>query len=293
MLKSSLDVRCPNCPQKGKAHKEINGKFSIYFCYGCRNGFTYPTPKHIEEYYRNSYWTSSGFLGNIKDIIFDIFQRRRVSWTTKTILKGIILDVGSGEGKFGTALPQTYKVVNIEPTGSKVKNKSVIKKGFLEWKIDQKFDAVTFWESLEHTPYPQKYLEKAYKLLNNKGRIFIEFPRYNCFESKLFGKNWFHLDLPRHLAHLTDKGVILLLKRSGFKNVNIKSVFSCEYAPWGITVSLLNSINLRATSHIKKSGNLLLFIVLVPITFLSFILEIVLLLMNQSPIALAVAEKNE
>ncbi|OGM59404.1 hypothetical protein A2892_03570 [Candidatus Woesebacteria bacterium RIFCSPLOWO2_01_FULL_39_10b] len=303
--KSPVSFQCPNCLQKkeprtvlesrtgarGKTYKKIDGKFSVFFCNSCYTGFTYPAPKSIERYYHNNYWISSNLVGKYKDFIFDIFQKRRVRWVMKSISEGNVLDVGSGEGKFGESLPSRYKVTNLESPWAKIKNKKVIKKDFLKWKTIQKFDAICFWESLEHTPRPQKYLEKAYKLLNNKGELFIEFPRYNCLESKLFANNWFHLDLPRHLAHLTDKGLALLLKRSGFKNIEVKNVLSFEYAPWGFTASLVNTINVGATDDIKKSQNLLLFSLLVPVSLLSTAIEIVLFVIKQSPIGLATARK--
>ena len=232
-------------------------------------------------------------VGKCKDFIFDVFQQRRTRWVTKSISEGNILDLGSGEGKFCESLPSRYKAISLESPWAKIKNKKVIKKDFLKWKTNQKFDVICFWESLEHTLYPQKYLEKAYQLLNNKGKIFIEFPRYSCLESRLFGKNWFHLDLPRHLAHLTDKGLALLLKRSSFKNVEVKNVLSFDYAPWGLTASLANRFNMGATDDIKKSQNLLLFSLLVPVVLLSTIFEIVFFFINQSPIGLATAEKND
>lgn len=285
--------QCPNCLQKGRVHKIIGGAFSVYFCGSCDNGFTYPAPKSIEKYYHNHYWTSSNLVGKCKDFIFDVFQKRRTRWLTNSIPKGNILDVGAGEGKFSQSLPSRYKATSLESPWAKIKNKKVIKEDFLKWETDQKFDAVCFWESLEHTPYPQKYLKKAYELLNSKGKIFIEFPRYNCLESKLFAKNWFHLDLPRHLAHLTNKGLALLLKRSGFKNVKVNNVCSLDYAPWGFAISLLNRVNMGTTDDIKKSQNLLLFSLLIPVTLLSTVLEIALFFINQSPIGLAIAEKND
>lgn len=291
--KTSEIIQCPNCAQKGNIHKVIYGKFNIYFCKTCHNGFVYPIPDHIEKYYQDYYWDSPNIVGKIKNIAFDIFQRRRVRWLTKNISKGDILDIGAGRGSFGASLPLRYRTVNIEPPNSKVKSKHILKKDFLKWKTDKKFDAITFWESLEHTSPPQSYLSKAYKLLKRGGFIFIEFPRYDSLESRIFGKNWFHLDPPRHLSHLTNTGITILLKQAGFRNIKTRSVLAYEYAPWGLTASLLNNINIRTINNIKKSRNILLFISTIPIITISLIFEIIFFLIDQSPITLAIAEKNE
>src|SRR3990170_95995 len=125
--KSSASFQCPNCLQKGEIRKEVDGGFYVYFCDSCNNGFTYPAPKSIEKYYHNHYWISSNLVGKCKDFIFDVFQKRRTRWVIKSISKGFILDVGSGEGKFSKSLPSRYKATSLESPWAKIKNKKVIK----------------------------------------------------------------------------------------------------------------------------------------------------------------------
>jgi SAM-dependent methyltransferase len=288
-----MNPTCPNCNNNNRVIKKVSGNFNVYFCKICHNGFTFPIPLDIGKYYIDQYWESPGLVGKAKDIIFTIFQKRRLDWLQNAIIRGVVLDVGSGEGIFGKHLAKNYKVLNLEPVDSKVKNASVIKSDLLDWKTETKFDAITFWESLEHTSQPQKYLDKAYRLLNNHGKIIIEFPRYDSFEAKLFKSYWFHLDLPRHLSHLTRKGLTTLLKRSGFKNVNMKSALSLEYAPWGLAASLLNIFKINATHDLKKNGNIFLLIILSPIVLISVIIEMILSLFGQSPISVVNAEKYE
>lgn len=284
---------CPNCKKNEEIKKLINGKFDVYYCTKCFNGFTYPQPKKVEKYYHNQYWSSASFIGNLKDFIFYVFQKRRASWVKSAFSSGEILDVGSGEGIFAKYFPKNYTVNSLEPSWSNVKNSSVIKKDFLKWKTDKKFDAICFWESLEHVPFPKSYLVKTNKLLKAKGKIFIEYPRFNSIEAKIFGKYWFHLDIPRHLSHFTDKGISAILRDAGFNKIKIKNAFSLDYAPWGLTASLVNLKINETTENLKRSGNPTLMVLLLPVAFLSVFIETALFLVNQSPIGLAVAEKNE
>ena len=285
---------CPNCRVKGKVILEIEAEFSLYFCRNCHNGFTFPVPEEMGEFYPKYYWSSSNTLGVIKDAIFSLFQRRRIAWLTTTVPKGVILDVGSGEGTFAAKLPDRYQAVSLEPPGSSINNPMVIKENFLKWKTGRKFDAICFWESLEHTGHPQKYLGQAFRLLNNHGHIFIEFPRYRCYESRLFGKHWFHLDTPRHLSHLTDEGVRILLKRSGFGKIRVKSIMSFEYAPWGFIASLSKTINPKTalTDNLKGSGKAVSPFLLAPFFLVACFIEILFLFLGESPIVLATAEKR-
>ena len=63
------------------------------------------------------------------------------------------------------------------------------------------FDAVTFWHVLEHLENPGEALVAAGRLLKSNGWLVVAVPDYASLQAKLFGKYWFHLDLPRHLHH--------------------------------------------------------------------------------------------
>ena len=283
-------IKCPNY-HKSSIVKKVNGKFNVYLCSRCRNGFTCPVPKNIQSYYPNYYWKNSTLLEGIKNTIFKILQRRRILCVNHHLSNGNVLDVGSGEGRYFSSLSKKYFLVRLEPPGSHVKNKLVIKRDFLKWMPKNRFDIVCFWESLEHTPSPQKYLDKAFRLLKSNGKIFIEIPQYDSFESKLFHKYWFHLDLPRHLAHFTEEGIVILLKKSGFTNIKVKNILSLDYAPWGFMASVLNRSGFNITDYLKKTGNLPLFFLITPMVFIGFIFETVLSLFNKSPIILVSARK--
>lgn len=285
--------QCPNCLKKTGIEKKIDGDFKVYFCLNCKNGFTHPSPKNINKYYPQYYWKNASALDKFKKNVFNILQERRVSWIKKISNSGSILDIGAGEGKYLSSLPKRYKLTSQEPKNSKVKNTKILKKDFLKWNTKEKFNIVCFWESLEHTPSPQRYLEKAHDLLKNEGIIIIEYPKYNCFEANLFGKYWFHLDLPRHLAHLTDKGMYTLLKRSGFTKIRNHQVLSLDYTPWGLMASILNILNFDITDYFKKSGNVFLFLFTIPIVGMCSVFELGFWLFDQSPIAIATAVKKD
>ena len=148
----------------------------------------------------------------------------------------------------------------------------MLKKDFLKWQTNQKFDAIPFWESLEHTPAPQRYLTKAFRLLKKGGCIFIEYPRYNSLESRLFAKNWFLMDMPRHLNHLTDKGLVKILSRVGFSNIALKSVPSFEYALWDFVASILIALKIRSTNYLRRSGNIFSFALSLPLISYLFLM---------------------
>lgn len=285
---------CPNCYNKNSSIKYLTSinKFEIYYCRNCETGFTYPIPKNIGVYYHSNYWISPGVTGQMKDLLFKFFQLRRVNWVNKYIKKGDILDVGSGEGNFGKNATSNLFVASIDSKTSQITNPDVVKVDFLRWRSKKKFDAVVFWESLEHTTNPQAYLKKASNLLKKKGLIFVEYPRFNSIEPQIFGKHWFHLDVPRHSSHITDKGIFILLKRANFAPFKQISVPAYEYTVWGMIASILDIFNLKLTDKLKGIQNVTIIILLIPLGMIALITEIVFSLFNQSPIGLVIARKK-
>lgn len=285
-------VRCPNCLTSPIIHQFNSNKFQIYFCKECLNGFTYPVPKDLSRYYGTSYWQSQGFLGMIKNGLYKFFQMRRKIWVRNFLINGELLDVGSGEGIFSKLIKKDFNVTSLDVPSSDIKNSEVIKADFLKWSPNKKFDVIVFWESLEHTQYPQKYIQKAEGILKSGGYIFIEYPNFNCWEARLFKNYWFHLDTPRHLSHLTPDGLDEILSRARLITVSRNGVFTPEYTVGGFMGSILNIFLSRQNDFFKNSQNLFFIFLLIPLIIISAIVETVFLILRQSPIYLTVAKKG-
>lgn len=289
--------RCPNCNSALGVKPLVKmKKFRVLFCPKCLNGVTLPVPGNMAIFYPESYWTDKSLIGSIKLVTYRLFQKRRKNWIEKYLSSGVILDVGAGEGEFGKYFNNQFRIFNLEASWARLTNPKVLKVDFLKWETGEKFNAITFWESLEHTPSPRKYLEKAYKLLKGEGLVFIEYPRFNCFESRLFGRFWYHLDLPRHLSHLTDRGLENLLQEAGFKVIEYKTVFAPEYYYPGFMVSFLKLFNINLIDLIsKKSQNqarmLIIALLISPVFILSILVVEVFRLSGQSAIGLIVAKR--
>lgn len=285
-------IRCPNCIVSETIHKFNSNKFQIYFCKKCLNGFTYPVPKNMSSYYSESYWLPEGFLGVFKNTLYHFFQMRRKYWIMNFLKKGEILDVGSGEGIFSKLFKKDFKVTSLDVPSAQIKNPDVLKVDFLRWSPKKKFDAIVFWESLEHTEYPLKYIKKAASILKRGGYIFIEYPRFDSFEARLFKNYWFHLDPPRHLSHLTPSGLDKILSRAKLMSISRCGVFAFEYTIGGFVESILNLFLSRPNDFFKNPKNSVFVFFLIPAIFISAFVEIILFTIGQSPIDLTVAKKS-
>lgn len=287
-----MNIRCPNCNISQIFHKFDSNNFQIYFCQKCLNGFTFPVPKDISKYYNNSYWISKGFSGIFKDMIYQFFQARRKDWVVSLLKGGRILDVGSGEGIFAKKMKEEFNVTSIDTPSAKIKNPSVLKMDFMEFHPKNKFDAIVFWESLEHTVSPQKYISKAVSILKPGGYIFIEYPKSDSWEANIFRSRWFHLDPPRHLSHLTPEGINEILSRAKLTTMSHSGVPAFEYTVGGFVGSILNLVVSNPSNFLKNSKNLPFMVLLIPLVFIATFMEILFLILGQSPIYLTIAKKK-
>lgn len=284
-------IICPNCGNPKVFQKLSCYEFRIYYCEKCSNGFTYPVPKNIAKYYNNSYWLPKGILGILKKKVYHLFQLRRKYWIMDFLKKGRILDVGAGEAIFSNLLSKDFEVISIDLPSAKIQNPDVIKTNFLTWKSKIKFDAIVFWESLEHTPSPQEYIKKAASILSKGGYIFVEYPRADSLESRIFNRYWYHLDPPRHLSHLTPKGLENIFTKSKLKAVSNLGVPAFEYTITGFIASILNLLPSRPVDFFKDSNNSIFIIILFPLIIISAFIETCFFIIGQSPIYLTVARK--
>lgn len=284
---------CPICKSSFQVEVLEKGKFTLYICKNCGNGFVSPVPKNMERYYPALYWQYQGIFSKFRKWLHYSFQKKRIGYLKGYLSKGEILDVGSGEGVFGKLLCPKFKITNLEYPGAKIENNNIIKADFLKWHVRKKFDAIFFLESLEHVAYPQQYLVKARKLLKDNGYIFVEYPRFNCFESKILGEHWLQRDIPRHLFHFTDRGLAKIARRVNLKAVAQKCVLSYEYSPYCLLVSVMNILKIRPLNLRKGlTYNIPTFLFLAVFSPISFLAETILYFFNQSPTGLMVLKKK-
>jgi SAM-dependent methyltransferase len=106
------------------------------------------------------------------------------------------------------------------------------------------FDAVVMWHVLEHWPDPRVAVAEAHRLLRPGGVFMVGVPNFGSLEARLTRAGWFHLDVPRHLCHLTSASLGRVLSEAGFEPRHT-SFFAPEFDSFSFTQSALNSLGLR------------------------------------------------
>jgi len=197
--------------------------FIISQCVGCGVLRTFPEMSDIElaESYPQEYW---GEEPSKEWIIRS--QSEKTAFLDETVIKGgRILDVGCGSGYFLRALGGSrWDRFGVETGSAAVEaarrhlgDKNVVEGGLEDSSFDnESFDVITFWSSLEHMNHPRAALIEAHRILKADGRLIVQLPNAESYQSRLFKGNWFALDAPRHRYHFSAKVLRRFLNENGF-----------------------------------------------------------------------------
>jgi len=87
------------------------------------------------------------------------------------------------------------------------------------------YDLVTLWDVLEHLYQPLDSLRRVHSLLKPGGVLIVNVPNLDSVESKLLGRHWGHLDIPRHLWHFTPSTLRRMLQAAGFGEIRLTTSY--------------------------------------------------------------------
>lgn len=138
------------------------------------------------------------------------------------------LEIGCATGQYLIRLTQAgWLVTGIEPgerpaaaaraAGLDVHHGTLDDVSFPE----SSFELAAAWMVIEHVPNPRETLQQIHALLKPGGMLIFSIPNAGCWESAVFGRNWYVLELPRHLHHFTTHSITRLLQECGFEDIRI------------------------------------------------------------------------
>ncbi|MGI9481040.1 MAG: class I SAM-dependent methyltransferase [Hyphomicrobiales bacterium] len=135
------------------------------------------------------------------------------------------LDVGFGSG----SLLLTAKEFGYDVKGIDLRENAVaaLKKvsidaevyDFTKLPVEEKYDAISFCDVLEHIPYPREFLEKARELVNKGGVLFVSCPNFSAPVFKIFSSSnanpyWGEIE---HFHNFSKERLTALLAEYGFE----------------------------------------------------------------------------
>ncbi|ROL60790.1 class I SAM-dependent methyltransferase [Bacteroidetes/Chlorobi group bacterium MS-B_bin-24] len=222
-------MNCKICESEDIKRFKI-GKVELLFCPKCQIFFNreFPSIEIINNYYTSEFSPTADDLQMIEHRRFLLHPEQL--WLLKLIKTykpppAKLLDFGCDRGYFiDEARRFGYDVTGVELSEkarsycSKIdlKNYKTINE------IDETFDIVTMWHTLEHLPEPLRFLKDLQKRLNNEGFLFIRVPNFGSFWRRLLKSKWIWFQPENHLFHFTKKSLKNLLSIAEYEVLLIK-----------------------------------------------------------------------
>lgn len=151
-------------------------------------------------------------------------------------LGGRLLDVGAGNGEFLIkARSAGWQVVGVEPDREAC---AMAGKAGLDVRVGgieclslehNCYDVITINHVIEHVHDPRGLVACAFSLLRSGGVLYLETPNFESRTGIRFCKNWYSLDVPRHLVIFNWDSLQAMVTDVGFRCIR-KFARSDQYA---------------------------------------------------------------
>lgn len=210
----------------------LPGEFQFVRCRKC--GALRQNPRltwtSLQHYYPEDYNAYYPLVREIQNPLRRL-DRRYGSWKRMQAIErrqpgGRLLEVGCGTGLLLEEAQRSgrWQVTGLETNAwaaDKVRRAlgvEVIEYPLQEANLPKKhFDAIVYWNVLEHLYHPVQELRLAHSLLKDGGWLVIGLPNLESWERQVFGRYWIGWELPRHLYLFPQPTLRAILEDSGFR----------------------------------------------------------------------------
>lgn len=207
-----------------------NAEYSYLRCRVCGFRRRHPLPSAAEEdeLYEDEYYLDRGLeadLDHQPTLMRSLIERRVHMLTALNSGPGRLLDLGAGTGLFVEAsLRAGWKSEGLETSASAVGianriTRAPVALGRLEDLPGQeRFDAVTLWDVLEHVPDPRATLQLIQQKLRPGGLVGVTLPNVAGIKARLQGHRWryYRRDFG-HVSHFSPRTLAMVLRQAEFR----------------------------------------------------------------------------
>ena len=241
-----------------RLYRTTTRQFSVLRCATC--GLLrldpQPSPSELRQYYPDTYWFApdSGTASRLEESYRRLVLRDHVHFVEHALrnsaARGPLLDVGAGGGLFPALMRgRGFRAIGLDfsPEAAAIcwrQQRTPAVCAMLESAPfpPRSLAGITMFHVLEHLPDPRAYLRIAHGLLASDGRLVVQVPNADSWQSRLLGRSWNGMDVPRHLFDFGARHVAQLIQQAGFEVLRRK-YFSLRDNPAGLASSLAPSLD--------------------------------------------------
>ncbi len=234
---------CPACRCANRKHLFAIPDSNVYECSSCTLRYLDPCldPTAMKEAYESEETLKS--MHEFHEGYYDYGDLKTPSRTLrdfqkgldileKAIPKGKILDVGFGNGLFlAAAKERGWQVQGIDSSSSNLETAKkkfglgLTRSSWEDFNSQEKFDAIAFWDVIEHLPDPNAAFQKVRTHLKDNGVVLVALPNdagfltwLACLFHKLgMKRNLEKIYLLEHVCYYKLETLNPLLQNNGFR----------------------------------------------------------------------------
>lgn len=277
---------CPLCGCTGSVMYDrmedpvykVPGQWNVRRCQGCHSLWLDPRPTaenlHLcyEEYFTHEQGTQLLFTkgqqtvrGQLKAFLLphrNSEQREFAHLFLQDVTPGRLLDVGCGDGVFlakmrrhgwdvyGLETDATAAAAAAQAYGLKFEVGSID-----ETELSASdFDAITLSHVIEHVADPHYLLRRCRELLRPGGLLAIITPNIDSLVHRVFRRNWFGLDPPRHLILFNLASLLEATQSAHFKALRAETAARTASGVYTNSVGRIR----KEDPQMKRSGEVIL-----------------------------------
>lgn len=215
-------ITCPGCGTEDRSFVvDRLDRYTVVQCTACTLQFADPMANPGGSWYDRAYV--------LRHSAIDTRVRDYYVWAVRALPgKGTLLDIGCGEGVFvNYARRHGFDAYGIDFSSEAIATgkrwfglETIFTSSLADFKQahpDRAYDAVTFFEVLEHLERPADFLAEASTVLKDGGHVAASVPNNDRWPYRDFGDY-----PPNHLTRWNIRSLRIFLVRNGFRTVTIR-----------------------------------------------------------------------
>jgi 2-polyprenyl-3-methyl-5-hydroxy-6-metoxy-1,4-benzoquinol methylase len=243
-------LACPACGARAADARQIirkevqhaGGPPLLARVVACRCGHAFinpqPTWEELGPFYQTDYHVFADTVPDAARVDRLLAAKHRGERLNHALVVpgGRYLDVGCGLGEMVAGMARLgMEAEGVEPGRAAVERARSLGLKIHHGKLedarfpDARFDSITMYHVLEHTPDPVAILAECRRILKPTGEIVVGVPNFDSVVRPLVGSTWSAYDLPRHLHHFSQSSIRNVAERARLQVTAIETESLAEH----------------------------------------------------------------